>query len=61
MTHVNVSKNKCGAGSTQLPQFLIPSKAYADKWRRLPVFVVGVTPSLQWDCSPYQGDTISLK
>lgn len=38
MTHVNVFKktNKCGAGSTELPEFLIPSKAYTDKWHRLP-------------------------
>lgn len=31
-----LKKNKCGAGSTELPEFLIPSKAYTDKWHRLP-------------------------
>lgn len=30
-------KNKCGAGSPELPEFLIPSKAYTDKWCRLPL------------------------
>lgn len=34
--HMSMCKNKCGAGSTELPEFLIPSKAYADKWCRLP-------------------------
>lgn len=41
--------------------FLIPSKAYTDKWHGLPPFVEHVTLSRQWDCFPYQGDTTSLK